>query len=102
MSYWLSPAFDTNLAHCLLPVWRSKFRQGSGTGNLHMPEYERSNKATRSSRGIKHFLGILGPGLVTGASDDNPSGLATYAMAGASLGYLTLWTALVTYPLMAG
>jgi NRAMP (natural resistance-associated macrophage protein)-like metal ion transporter len=66
-----------------------------------MPEYERSNKATRSSRGIKHFLGILGPGLVTGASDDDPSGLATYAMAGASLGYSTLWTALVTYPLMA-
>jgi NRAMP (natural resistance-associated macrophage protein)-like metal ion transporter len=44
----------------------------------------------------------LGPGLITGASDDDPSGIATYAVAGASLGLTTLWTALVTFPLMAG
>jgi NRAMP (natural resistance-associated macrophage protein)-like metal ion transporter len=44
---------------------------------------------------------VLGPGLITGASDDDPSGIATYALAGASLGYATLWTALVTFPLMA-
>jgi Natural resistance-associated macrophage protein len=50
---------------------------------------------------FKRFLKILGPGLVTGASDDDPSGISTYAMAGASLGYATLWTALVTFPLMA-
>lgn len=42
----------------------------------------------------------LGPGLTTGASDDDPSGLATYSQAGASFGLLTLWTALLTYPLM--
>ncbi len=45
---------------------------------------------------------MLGPGLITGASDDDPSGIGTYSMAGASLGYATLWTALVTLPLTAG
>ena len=44
---------------------------------------------------------ILGPGLITGASDDDPSGIGTYTTAGASLGLATLWTALVTLPLMA-
>jgi NRAMP (natural resistance-associated macrophage protein)-like metal ion transporter len=44
---------------------------------------------------------MLGPGLVTGASDDDPSGIGTYATAGAQLGYAPLWTALVTFPLMA-
>src|SRR5690242_4044726 len=42
-----------------------------------------------------------GPGFVTGASDDDPSGIGTYAVAGASFGFATLWTALVTFPLMA-
>src|SRR6478672_2035605 len=46
------------------------------------------------------FLRKLGPGLVTGASDDDPSGIATYAVAGASFGYSTLWTAVLTLPLM--
>ena len=50
---------------------------------------------------IKHFLKILGPGLITGASDDDPSGIGTYTTAGASLGFATLWTALFTFPLMA-
>jgi NRAMP (natural resistance-associated macrophage protein)-like metal ion transporter len=49
----------------------------------------------------KRFLKALGPGLITGASDDDPSGIATYSMAGASQGYATLWTALLTFPLMA-
>lgn len=43
----------------------------------------------------------LGPGLVTGAADDDPSGIATYAQAGAAFGYGLLWTALLTLPLMA-
>jgi NRAMP (natural resistance-associated macrophage protein)-like metal ion transporter len=42
----------------------------------------------------------LGPGLVTGASDDDPSGIATYSQAGAQFGLATLWTAFITYPLM--
>jgi NRAMP (natural resistance-associated macrophage protein)-like metal ion transporter len=44
---------------------------------------------------------VLGPGLVTGASDDDPSGIATYSQAGAGYGLSTLWTALITFPLMA-
>jgi Mn2+ and Fe2+ transporters of the NRAMP family len=47
------------------------------------------------------FWKILGPGLVTGASDDDPSGIATYSQAGAAFGFTTLWTALITFPLMA-
>lgn len=42
----------------------------------------------------------LGPGLITGASDDDPGGIATYTVAGASFGYATLWTAVLTFPLM--
>jgi NRAMP (natural resistance-associated macrophage protein)-like metal ion transporter len=53
------------------------------------------------SNPVKRFLKILGPGLITGASDDDPSGIATYATAGAKLGYATLWTALVTFPMTA-
>jgi NRAMP (natural resistance-associated macrophage protein)-like metal ion transporter len=45
--------------------------------------------------------GVLGPGLITGASDDDPSGIATYAQAGARFGYSITWTLLFTYPLMA-
>ena len=43
----------------------------------------------------------MGPGLITGASDDDPSGIATYSQAGAGFGFATLWTALLTFPLMA-
>jgi NRAMP (natural resistance-associated macrophage protein)-like metal ion transporter len=50
---------------------------------------------------IRRFWKLLGPGFITGASDDDPSGIGTYAIAGAALGYVTLWTALVTFPLMA-
>jgi NRAMP (natural resistance-associated macrophage protein)-like metal ion transporter len=46
------------------------------------------------------FLRILGPGLVTGAADDDPSGIATYSIAGAQHGLGLLWTALLTWPLM--
>ncbi len=50
---------------------------------------------------IKKTLGVLGPGLVTGASDDDPSGIATYSQAGAQFGLTTLWLSLFTFPLMA-
>jgi NRAMP (natural resistance-associated macrophage protein)-like metal ion transporter len=56
---------------------------------------------SRETNPLKRFVKMLGPGLVTGASDDDPSGIGTYAVAGAQLGYATLWTALVTFPLMA-
>src|ERR1700753_1895423 len=47
------------------------------------------------------LLGILGPGLITGASDDDPSGIATYSQAGAQTGFALLWLMPFTYPLMA-
>ena len=49
---------------------------------------------------LSRYLRLLGPDLITGASDDDPAGIATYAVAGASLGYSTLWTAVITLPLM--
>ncbi|MGQ3122417.1 divalent metal cation transporter, partial [Variovorax sp.] len=48
------------------------------------------------------FLNRLGPGLITGAADDDPSGIATYTQAGAQFGYGMGWTLLLTYPLMVG
>ncbi|MDP4151655.1 MAG: divalent metal cation transporter [Bacteroidota bacterium] len=56
---------------------------------------------TKFSAKIKKALKIMGPGLITGASDDDPSGIATYSQAGAQFGMATLWTALITFPLMA-
>jgi NRAMP (natural resistance-associated macrophage protein)-like metal ion transporter len=50
---------------------------------------------------ISRFFKLLGPGLVTGAADDDPSGIVTYSIAGAQLGTSMLWTALLTFPLMA-
>jgi len=50
----------------------------------------------------RQYLRAMGPGLVTGASDDDPSGIATYSQAGAQYGLAFLWTALLTLPLMAG
>jgi NRAMP (natural resistance-associated macrophage protein)-like metal ion transporter len=50
---------------------------------------------------LKRSFAILGPGLITGAADDDPSGISTYSVAGAAYGYTTLWIALLTFPLMA-
>ena len=50
---------------------------------------------------IGRFWRSLGPGLITGAADDDPSGIATYSIAGAQLGTSLVWTAVITWPLMA-
>lgn len=50
---------------------------------------------------VRRFFRHLGPGLITGAADDDPSGISTYATAGAAFGYGLLWTALFSLPLMA-
>ncbi|WP_201377885.1 Nramp family divalent metal transporter [Ktedonobacter sp. SOSP1-52] len=68
--------------------------KGSGT-DTGMSEVGQGNHAP-----LKNLFKVLGPGLITGASDDDPSGIGTYTAAGASLGYSTLWTALLTFPLM--
>jgi NRAMP (natural resistance-associated macrophage protein)-like metal ion transporter len=64
------------------------------------PSTPRKRKHASRSK-LKKFLKALGPGLITGASDDDPSGIVTYAQAGAQFGLSTLWTALLTFPLMA-
>lgn len=61
------------------------------------PVVEARGVGTRVGR----FFRNLGPGLITGAADDDPSGIATYSQAGAAFGYGLLWTALLTLPLMA-
>ncbi|HEY2847502.1 MAG TPA: divalent metal cation transporter, partial [Pyrinomonadaceae bacterium] len=53
-----------------------------------------------TSTWISRTLGRLGPGLITGASDDDPSGIGSFTQAGAAFGYATLWTALFLLPLM--
>ncbi|WP_444633953.1 NRAMP family divalent metal transporter [Cupriavidus oxalaticus] len=58
------------------------------------------SKGTASVAPTSSWLEKLGPGLVTGAADDDPSGIATYSQAGAAFGYNMLWTVLFTYPLM--
>jgi NRAMP (natural resistance-associated macrophage protein)-like metal ion transporter len=65
-----------------------------GTGSLEVAIEREPNPP-------KRFQEALGPGLTTGASDDDPSGIGTYATAGGSLGFATLWTAPVTFPMMA-
>src|SRR5438045_4018857 len=57
--------------------------------------------AMREKRAFRRFFSDLGPGLITGAADDDPSGISTYSVAGAAFGYLPLWTALFSFPLMA-
>jgi len=49
---------------------------------------------------FRRFFSDLGPGLITGAADDDPSGISTYSVTGAAFGYLPLWTALFSFPLM--
>jgi NRAMP (natural resistance-associated macrophage protein)-like metal ion transporter len=58
-------------------------------------------KALSEKNPFKRFFQVLGPGLVTGASDDDPSGIGTYSVAGAEFGFSTLWLAVVTLPMMA-
>jgi len=65
------------------------------------PQIKSMEKKKARPSPIKRFFSFLGPGLITGASDDDPSGIATYSQAGAQFGTSTLWTALITFPLMA-
>src|SRR5437899_10273633 len=56
----------------------------------------------KSSPGrLRKLLSKLGPGLITGASDDDPSGIGSYSIAGAQFGYASLWVAWFSFPLMA-
>jgi hypothetical protein len=63
---------------------------GGAPGHPHIP----------ASNPVARFLRRLGPGLISDAADDDPTGIATYAQAGASVGYGLLWTTLLTLPMM--
>lgn len=65
-----------------------------------MSGYQMDDKSAVVEPSKPRILEILGPGLVTGASDDDPSGIATYSQAGAQFGYAASWTLILTYPLM--
>src|ERR1700749_679410 len=69
------------------------------TGSAASKEAAKSSRAKRGP--LRRFFSILGPGLVTGAADDDPSGIVTYTITGAQLGMGLLWVSLVTWPLMA-
>lgn len=62
---------------------------------------ETSEIEPASAKGLRGFVRTLGPGLITGAADDDPSGIGTYSQAGAQLGYGIGWTMIISFPLMA-
>ena len=63
--------------------------------------HRRRRREQKGEPGWRRLLHVLGPGLITGASDDDPSGIATYSQAGAQFGYGLTWVMLFTWPLMA-
>ena len=69
--------------------------------NIRWKDRKESKLKTTLRGRVRSFFADLGPGLITGAADDDPSGISTYSVAGAAFGYLTLWTALFSFPLMA-
>jgi len=74
---------------------------GEAPDSAGQPDQDGSHKSGGKKSGIRHILSVLGPGVITGASDDDPSGIGTYSVAGAQFGYQTVWASLATYPLSA-
>ncbi|MGH7722687.1 MAG: Nramp family divalent metal transporter [Candidatus Dormibacteria bacterium] len=74
--------------------------KAAGTSTRGGPAAARTSLEEALAQGPRGVLRILGPGLVTGASDDDPSGIGTYSQAGSQFGLGTLWLALFTFPLM--
>ncbi len=64
------------------------------------PKIEESSEPQSKGK-VRNFFANLGPGVITGAADDDPSGISTYSVTGAAFGLLPLWTALFSFPLMA-
>ena len=74
----------------------------SGASKSAAPAAKSEAGVKRRKNPFKKFLLMLGPGFITGASDDDPSGIGTYAQTGAQFGFAPLWLALFTFPLMTG
>jgi NRAMP (natural resistance-associated macrophage protein)-like metal ion transporter len=83
------------------PAHRAKDNAGGSIGGSHRASSRIGVERRRLSRGVRRFFRGLGPGVITGAADDDPSGISTYSVAGAAFGYGLLWTALFSFPLMA-
>jgi NRAMP (natural resistance-associated macrophage protein)-like metal ion transporter len=84
------------------PALEPPITEGSLDTSAPEADYRLGDRRTdEQPKGIKKFVTVLGPGLITGASDDDPSGVGTYSTAGAATGYRYLWTAIITYPMQA-
>lgn len=84
------------------PALEPPITEGSLDTSTPDSDYRLGDRRTEERPGgLRKVFLVLGPGLITGASDDDPSGVGTYSTAGASTGYRYLWTAVVTYPLQA-
>ena len=92
----------TGAGECSREIFARRIVMGIPAGTLK-PKVKKilSGAKATGSGGAKGILRKLGPGLITGASDDDPSGIATYSQVGAQFGYGLLWTMVLTYPLMA-
>lgn len=86
-------------------TYRSSLRfaqddNGYATTDMESVGNDKSNKQFRAP-GWRRWFDVLGPGLITGASDDDPSGISTYSVAGATAGFSMLWLILITTPMMS-
>src|SRR5208282_4429478 len=73
----------------------------SGAMRHNSPDAKTTRRAFVLQGRFRRFCSNLGPGLITGAADDDPSGISTYSVTGAAFGYTPLWTAIFSFPLMA-
>ena len=84
------------------PAFEPSIMEGSFEDSVPDADGRLGDRRTSDQpKGIKKVFSVLGPGLITGASDDDPSGVGTYSTAGAATGYRYLWTAIITYPMQA-
>src|SRR4051812_41425492 len=80
-------------------AWRRSIRAAEGKSGKSRPSLRKLRRG--AVRRLRNLGTAIGPGVVTGAADDDPSGIATYSQAGAQFGYGLLWTMILTYPLMS-
>jgi len=81
--------------------WNEQVFAGRRRYNGEKTSVYRECRKEQWNQAPEEILAVLGPGLITGAADDDPSGISSYSVAGAAYGYTTLWIALLTFPLMA-
>src|SRR6202035_705933 len=106
-SGWNSPATEPPHRSCVRPGYLSSLFMKADWGRVQFSvNGDKGSRRATALRRIwerlkKHPLARLGPGLITGVADDDPSGIATYSQAGAQFGLNMLWTMPLAYPLMS-